>query len=233
MRTSVRRAVSGAALAAVLTACGSSAVDEVAAPAVSQAADSATPPDQLRDALLPASAFGPEATVVGVSLDQLGTSLPVLGDLPDTEGTTIDPALCGAAAGMLPGTPDELPTLVARAALTDDVRTLEVLADGPELEGLQLPVDQLLAACPLVTLTGADGAVTTVQLAELGVPELGTATAGLQVTVASAQGTLAALVGVVSEESRALLLVQAGAAGALPDPAAFTALLTEAADAAW
>jgi len=233
MRTSVRRAVSGAALAAVLAACGSPAVDDVAAPVVSEAADSATTPDQLRDALLPASAFGPEATVVGVSLDQLGTSLPGLGGLPGAGGTTVDPALCGAAAEMLPGTSGELPTLVARAALSDDVRTLEVLADGPELEGLQLPVDQLLAACSQVTLTGADGSVTTVQLAALDVPELGTAHAGLQVTVTSAQGTLAALVAVVSEETRALLLVQAGAAGALPDTAAFTALLRQAADAAW
>jgi len=94
-------------------------------------------------------------------------------------------------------------------------------------------VDQLLAACSTVTVTGADGAVTTVQLAELDVPPLTSASAGLQVTVTSAQGTLAALVGVVSEGPRALLLVQTGAGGALPDAAVFNELLSEAAEAAW
>ena len=231
MRNWVRCGVSGAAMAAVLTACGSQPAAEPAAPAVSEAADTASTPDQLRDALLPASAFGPDATVVGVTLDQLGSSLPMIGGIP--EGTTIAPPLCAAAGQMLPGTPDELPALVARAALTDTVRTLEVLADGPELEELQLPVDQLLAACSTVTVTGADGAVTTVQLAELDVPDLGSASTGLQVTVTSAQGTLAALVGVVSEGSRAVLLVQAGAGGALPDAAGFSELLGEAAGAAW
>jgi hypothetical protein len=231
MRTTMRRMACGAALvagAAGLTACGAQQPEQ-AAPA---AASSDAPADvgQLRDALLPASAFGADATVLSGSLDQLGTALPGLGGLP--EGTTVTPALCGAALAMLPHDADALPSLVARAALTDQVRSLELLADGPQLAGLPLPVDQLLATCSTVTVTAADGAATTVQLAALDVPALGDGSAGLQVTVTAPQGTSSALVGVVSTGSRALLLVQSGAAGALPDATAFTQLLGSAAEAA-
>jgi hypothetical protein len=232
MRTSVRRGALGVVLAgtAVLTACGGPA-GGAGAP-VSEAAatgSAAASTDELSDALLPASAFGQHATVVGLSLEQLG-DLPALAGLP--EGATVDPPLCGAALGMLTGRPDQPPTLVARGAFTDQVRTLEVLADGPELDGLQLPVDQLLATCPTVTLTRADGTATTVALQELTAPSLGDTAAGVQVTLTGPEGTIAALVGVVAQDSRALLLVQTGAAGAAPDQAGFTDLLTRAADAA-
>jgi antitoxin (DNA-binding transcriptional repressor) of toxin-antitoxin stability system len=234
MRTSVRRSAFGAVLAgaAVLSACGGQPAASTAAP-VSEAAATESPavtPDDLRQALLPASAFGDDATVVGLSLEQLG-QLPALAGLP--QGTSIDQPLCGAALSTLLGSADDLPTLVATGAFSEQVRTLEVLADGPALEGLDLPVDQLLTACPTVTATGADGTVTTVSLAELPVPDdLGEARAGLQVTVTRPEGSVAALVGVVSQGSRALLLAQSGAAGVLPDTDGFTDLLVAAADAA-
>lgn len=226
MRTSVGRSVLGAVLVAgtaLLTACGS------AAPAaVSEAAATVSTPDELRGALLPASAFGPDATVVGLTLDQLG-QLPGPGGLP--AGTTVDPPVCAAAFAMVPSA-DELPTLVARGAWTADLRTLEVLAEGPALDGLQLPVDQLLATCTQATGTAPDGTVTTVGLAALDTPPLGDAAAGLEVTVTRPEGTVSALVALVSLNARAVLLVQTGTAGALPDEAGFSTLLTRAADAA-
>jgi hypothetical protein len=100
---------------AVLTACGSQPAGGAAAPApVSEAAatsSAATTPDELRNALLPASAFGADATVVGLTVDQLG-QLPGLGGLP--AGTTVEPAVCGAALVMLPRSTDDLPALAAR-----------------------------------------------------------------------------------------------------------------------
>jgi hypothetical protein len=232
MRSSLRRSAFGAVLAgtAVLTACGGSS-GGAAAPVSAAAATTgaAVSTDELGDALLPASAFGEDATVVGLTLEQLG-DLPALAGLP--EGASVDPPLCGAALGMLTGRPGDLPTLVAEGAFTDQARTLEVLADGPSLAGLTLPVDELLTTCSTVTVT-ADGSTTTVALQELEVPPpLGEGAAGLRVTVTAPEGTVAALVGVVSQGSRALLLVQAGAAGAAPDAAAFIDLLTAAADAA-
>jgi len=218
----------------VLSACGSQPT--TAAP-VSEAAatdTAALTTDELDDALLPADALGADATVVGLSLEQLG-ELPDLVGLP--EDTTVEPALCGAALAMLTGgntghRAGAMPTVVAQGAFDQDVRTLQVLADGPELDGLQLPVDQLLAGCSTVTVTGAEGTATTVALTALDVPELGDAAAGLQVTVTRGDTALPALVGVVADGSRAVLLAQAWAAGAAPDQAAFTELLTQAADAA-
>jgi len=238
MRTSARAAVAVLAAGAALTGCGASG--EAASPgAVSEAAatsSAAVSAADLRDGLLPATAFGEDATVVGLSLEQLG-DLPALAGLP--QGAAVQPALCGTALTMLskaaPGAgagAGSSPTLVAEGAFANDVRTLEVLADGPALDGLELPVDQLLSGCSTVTVTGTDGAVTTVDLAALEVPDLGDAATGLQVTVTGPQGTAAALVGVVSQGSRAVLVVQTGAAGAAPDAGDFSALLGRAADAA-
>jgi hypothetical protein len=52
------------------------------------------------------------------------------------------------------------------------------------------------------------------------------------VTVTGPAATVPALVGVVSLDSRAALLVKAGASGAYPDETGVTAPLTRAADAA-
>ena len=213
----MRRSALGAVLAgtAVLTACGGSS-GGTAAPVSAAAATTgaAVSTDELGDALLPASAFGEDATVVGLTLEQLG-DLPALAGLP--EGASVDPPLCGAALGMLTGRPDDLPTLVAEGAFTDQVRTLEVLADGPALAGPALPVDQLLATCPTVTVTAPDGSRTTAALQELDLPPLGEAAAGLQVTVTAPEGSVAALVGVVAQGSRATAAGAGRAAGAAPD----------------
>jgi hypothetical protein len=67
----------------------------------------------------------------------------------------IGPVVCGTALAMLPRSTDDLPALAARGAWTGELRTLEVLADGPALAGLRLPVDQLLGTCAQVTATDA------------------------------------------------------------------------------
>jgi hypothetical protein len=114
---------------------------------------------------------------------------------------------------MPPSSADELPTLVARAALNSDLRTLQVLAEGPAGAGLQLPVDQLLGSCSQLTVTAAEGTATTVELAGLDTSALGDAAAGLRVTVTHPEASIPVLVGVVSVDARAVLLVQPGAAG--------------------
>ncbi|SDD24816.1 hypothetical protein SAMN05660690_3776 [Geodermatophilus telluris] len=229
---------------AVLTA-GCAGVSDAAAP-VSPAA-ATTPavapasPDALRDRLLPAAAFGADATVVGLTLEQAGTGLAGLaGDWwdGDTGAPTVEPALCGSALGAVAGaagSPDaESPVLVAQAALGPQARTVEVLAESPALAGVQLPVDRLLAACATVTVTAPGGETATVGLSPLDAPELGDAGAALRVTVDRAgQATATALVGIVVDGGRGLLLAQTAAPGAAePDPGAFTALLGDAAEAA-
>ncbi|MEX5720250.1 hypothetical protein [Geodermatophilus maliterrae] len=245
------RTAGAAALAAgaVLTA-GCADAGEPASPVSPAAATESASPgtagstDGLREALLPASAFGADATVVGLTLEQMGA-----GGLPDWSGdwstglpddVTVDPPLCGAALGALSGLPGgaeaggTAPVLAAQAALGDRLRTVQVLAESPELEGLQLPVDQLLAACSSVTVSGPQGERTTVDLVELDVAQLGDRSAALQVTVSRGnEEAVTALVGVVVTGDRGLLLAQTAAPdGPAPDAAAFTALLGDAAEAA-
>jgi hypothetical protein len=240
-RGRVRTAWVAALGAGALLTAGCAGAEDAASPvgpaAATGSATGSASTDDLRDALLPASAFGADATVVGVTLEQLGTAgLPGWsGSLP--EGVTVDPPLCGAALAALPGLPGdgegEQPVLVAQAAIGGRVRTLEALAESPELEGRQLPVDQLLGACSSVTVSGPDGS-TTVDLAALEVPQLGDASAALQVTVGRADGgTTTAFVGVVLDGPRGVLLAQTGAPDApAPDAGVFTALLDDAAEAA-
>lgn len=244
-------------LAAGMTTAGcAGAVGEAAAPgAVSPAAATGEAPAtgaDLRERLLPAAAFGEDATVVSLALEQLGSGLGAMfpggmfpgGMLPGgmPEGATVEPALCGAALSALPGAGEDAgtaagsgagsaPAVAAQVAVGPQGGAVQVLAESPRIEGARLPVDQLLAACSTVTIRGADGAVTTVDLAELPVPDLGDASAGLQVTVTSGGRAVSGLVGVVVDGPRGLLLAQGGGPGA-PDPGAFTALLTEAGETA-
>jgi hypothetical protein len=250
MRTSVRGSVSGAVLGAgaavLLTACGGQPAVDAAGPAgVSEAAatESASPATEapagdLAAGLLPGSAFGPDADVV-----QLPDDAPSWwsghddwwghGDAADLpEGTGVEPAACADLLAALPELPADDPEVAGQVATTDQLRTFEVLADGPALEGLQLPVDQLLQNCSQVTVTGPWGMTATVSVTELDAAARGESTTALAVAVTSPAGDRSGLVGVVTQGSRALMLAQTAPDGAAPDQAAFTALLDQAADAA-
>ncbi|MGY1696115.1 hypothetical protein ACI780_14505 [Geodermatophilus sp. SYSU D00814] len=221
----------------------------------------APPPDaggsgELDDRLLPASAFGEDATVVAITLDQLGAGSgwggwggwggwpgPWYDSDQDGDGdddwageVTVEPAGCQAALEAMPALGDQLDGLAvaSQAARTPQTQTVQVLAESPQLEGLPLPVDELLARCSSITTTGPWGGSTTVQLTRLDVPQLGDRSAGVQFTVAPAgEESHSVLVGFVVDGSRGLLLAQSAAPDAAePDPAAFTALLGEAAEAA-
>ncbi len=226
------------------------------------------PPDtgDLRDRLLPASAFGDDATVVALSPEQLGAAGagwggwggwggvwpgPWYGRDDDRRGdradggdddrrgdragdVTVEPAECRPAVDALPLFEDDALTLAAQAARTPRTQTVQVLAESPDVAALQLPIDQLAADCSTVTATGPWGWRTTVEVRPLEVPQLGQRSGGVQVTVdAAGEESVGVLVGYVVDGSRGLLLAQSAAPdGAAPDPAAFAALLTEAAEAA-
>ncbi|MCZ2828900.1 hypothetical protein O2W14_08660 [Modestobacter sp. VKM Ac-2986] len=151
-------------------------------------------------------------------------------DLP--EGTGVEPAACADVLSALPELPDEEPEVAGQVATTDQLRTFQVLADGPALEGLQLPVDQLLENCAQVTVTGPWGMTATFSVTELDAADRGAATTALSVAVTSPAGSRSGLVGVVTQGSRAMVLAQTSEDGAEPDAGAFTALLDQAADAA-
>lgn len=224
--------------------------------------------DDLRDRLLPASAFGADATVLSVTTEQLGSVGGGWGswgggwwgpwhDRDDddngdgdvdgdgdgdrwdewSDAVTVEPPGCAAALDALPPL-DEVGdslTLAAQVARTPSTRTVEALAESPALAGLQLPLEQLLADCASVTTTGPWGWSATVEVAALDAPPLGEQSAAVRVTVdTEGRDPHTVLVGVVLDGTRGLLLAQSAAPDAAdPDPAAFTALLTDAAGAAF
>jgi hypothetical protein len=237
-------------------AAGPVGVSEAAATGSAGPATETTeaPAGDLAAGLLPGSAFGPDAEVVALPDDAPGWWSGHDGwdhdgwghdgwghdgwwghgdgpeDLP--EGMGVEPAACADVLAALPELPDEEPEVAGQVATTDQLRTYQVLADGPALEGLQLPVDQLLADCSQVTVTGPWGMTATLSVTELDAVDRGAATTALSIAVTSPAGDRAGLVGVVTQGSRAMMLAQTAEDGTTPDPAAFTALLDQAADTA-
>ena len=223
------------------------------APSAEPSAEAPPAPDgdALRDRLLPAAAFGDDATVVALTREQLGAAGSGWGgwgggwpgpwyggdgDRPSDRGgdVTVEPAACRDAVDGLPAFDGDAGALAAQAARTPQTQTVQVLAESPDVAALRLPVDELVAACSTVTARSAWGWTTTVEVRPLEVPQLGQQSGGVQVTVdAAGEDSVRVLVGFVVDGSRGLLLAQSAAPDeAAPDPAAFAALLTEAAQAA-
>ncbi|MGY1784453.1 hypothetical protein [Geodermatophilus sp. SYSU D00698] len=252
--------------AALLAACGGTGEQTAGPEDVSPAAATEEAPDptpaedpgtpgetpaagDLGDRLLPAEAFGPDASVVrlddGDDGDGWGWGRGWGGwhDRDDDgehdgppEGVSVEPAACADVLEALPEPADEAadPVVAAQVARSDEVRTYQVLAESPELAGLTLPVDELLGACSSVTVSAPWGLDATVRLAPLDLPAVGGESAGLQVTVEGWGDTVTKLVGVAVDGSRGLLLAQsAGPGDPAPDTAAFAGLFGDAGAAAF
>ncbi len=252
----VRRSACAAVLASgavLLAACGGtsgSADDEAAGPgAVSPAAATEEAPeptpapagepggttasDGLAGRLLPAEAFGADAEVVRLDGEHPGHDGRHGGWLDEV---TVTPSACGDVLQALPMPSEDAagPAVAAQAAHTDALHSWQVVAEAPELEGLALPVEELVAACSSVTVDGPGGWDATVQLAPVQVPAVGADSAALQVTVAGWGRERTALVGVAVDGPRGMLLAQTAEPGdPAPDAAVFAALFEQAGAAAF
>jgi hypothetical protein len=261
VRRSARAAVLAGG-AVLLAACGGtsgSAADEAAGPgavspaAATEEAPDATPAptasDDLAGRLLPAEAFGADAEVV-----RLGGEHDVHGgwgwggwhdhdedeDGDDRAGwldeVTVTPSPCADFLQALPMPSEDAadPTVIAQAAHTDAVHSFQVVAEAPEIDGLTLPVEELVAACSSVTVDGPGGWDATVQLAQVQVPAVGSDSGALQVTVAGWGRERTALVGVAVDGPRGMLLAQTAEPGdPAPDAAVFATLFEQAGAAAF
>jgi hypothetical protein len=181
--------------------------------------------------LLPADAFGPGATVVGLTLDQLRGATASAGTT--SSGGQVDPPSCAVA--VQGGSPDftGVADLAAQSAVGPDGSIVEALLTGAPVRGAVDRVLGAVAACPRATVTSPGGTTSTITFRSVPVPSMGDDAAAMQVTTsASGPGAAAqpapALVGVVRDRDRLLLLLAAGADGAAPDEARFTALLQQA-----
>lgn len=256
--------------ASQLGAAGPAAVSEAAATGSAEPAADGTAADELAGALLPESAFGPDATVRRLPSEWHGPWGGAWGgawsadgtwgdrhgwaghrgwgghhwwtgdtddDGTDDDGTavepSVEPAACADALAALPTPQDDPePAVAAQAAVTDQLRTFQVVVEGPAVEGLELPVDQLVQACAAATVDAPWGMQVDIALTALDVPDRGDSAGGLAVTMTHPAGTHSMLVGVVTDGPRAVMLSQTGTDGAALDQEAFGALLGQAADAA-
>ncbi|WP_369256773.1 hypothetical protein [Geodermatophilus amargosae] len=217
------------------------------APAPAEEPGGTTASDDLAGRLLPAEAFGADAEVVRLDGDHDGGhggwGWGWGGGRHDGDGhdawldeVTVTPSSCAdfVESLPLPSVDAADPAVAAQAAHTDAVHSWQVLAEAPGLEGLALPVEELVVACSSVTVAGPGGWDTTVQLARVQVPAVGSDSGALQVTVEGWGHEMTELVGIAVDGPRAMLLAQsAGAGAAAPDAAAFADLFEQAGAAAF
>src|SRR4051812_22543509 len=225
----------GLVAGALLTGCGSDAT--AAAPAAATgpataapAADPADPAADLAEGLLPAGAFGPDATVTPVPADRLGRAGELAGALALVQ---ISPDSCASALrGLLPQAA-AVSDAAAQVARAGDAVTAELLArPGAGVDAVG-QLTALARACPSAQVSAGRYGGGTVTVTPLDVPALGDGAAAVSVAVdatgpAGRAWSGTGLAAVVQDGDRVLALAQGAPSGGAVDPGAFTALLEKA-----
>jgi hypothetical protein len=223
-----RRFAAGVACAALLAGCGATSRHTAGAETRSAAASSGSVTGSpLSAGLLPDGAFDPRATVLDLTLDQLRQAVTGAG----TTGPAgrVDPPSCAVA--VQGGGPDltGVADLAAESAAGPAGTTVEALFTGAPVRGAVDRVSGAVAACPRATVTTAGGATVSITFRSVALPRMGDDAAAMRVTTESTgPGAAQALIGVVRDRDRLLLLLSAGRDGAAQDQRAFTALLAKA-----
>jgi SAM-dependent methyltransferase len=244
MRSSVRRARAALALAASVAlpaGCGSG--EETAPPGSAASSASASTAEQsqapdLASGLLAAEAFGPDASVVAISPEQLARGAGLAAS--NAEGLQITPEECAVAVDRTQPDFDDFDDVAAVSATTGSATTVEVLVRGGPTTDTVGQLEEAAARCPQAQITSPEIGSATITFEPLEVGDLGDAAALLRYTTAVAlpdgtQATVPALIGAVQDGDRVLMLmnletsgIAAGSAGAAADPGAFADLLERA-----
>ncbi|MGY1606273.1 hypothetical protein [Geodermatophilus sp. SYSU D00700] len=232
------RASAGLAAAAVLTGCAGGEVGGTASPASSTASSapaSGSPASgtDLAPGLLPADAFGPGAQVTPLTEAQLAQGAAAAGGAAGDVQVT-PPECAPAVQGTQPSF-DEYDDVAAQVAVLGTVTTVQALASGGPAEDALAGFGEQLEGCRSVQVTSPQVGTVTVAFDELTVPDLGDGSAGVVFTTTATgpdgqQVTVPALVGVVQDGERVLVLLTTETSGGRPDPTAFTGLLEQAYD---
>ncbi|UOY02013.1 hypothetical protein [Blastococcus sp. PRF04-17] len=204
---------------------GSSGAEETSAP-------------ELASGLLPADAFGPDASVVAVTAEQLQQSA-VLAEA-DAAGVQVTPKDCSAAvAGAQPDFSD-FDDVAAQAATVGTASVVEVLVRGGPVQEV---FDQLAGAaerCPSAQVTSPQIGQAQLTFENLPVADLGDGAALLRnvttvVLPDGTQATVPTLIAAALDGDRLVMLINvdtgAAVAGGTPAPAAtdeFGALFEQA-----
>jgi len=246
--TAFRRLLGAAAAVPLvaLAACGGDDIPDSAATSSSSAETSEdetsgaeeTPAPDLASGLLPADAFGPDATVVTVTAEQLRQS--ALLAQANADDVQVTPKDCSAAvAGAQPDFSD-FDDVAAEAATIGTQSVVEVLVRGGPVEDVFEQLAGAAERCPAAQVTAPQIGQAQLSFENLPVADLGDGAALVRNTVAlslpdGTQATVPTLIAAALDGDRLLLLinVDAGAAtGGAPSaplaPEAFGALLERA-----
>lgn len=246
----------GAAAVSLLAGCGgnggSSGNTAAGSSSSSAASSSASGPKEspLSKGLLSPSAFGSQANVVTLTLQQFQQATQ--GKLSQAAGLKVDPPQCADALKSTHPDTSKIKDLVAEAATTQSgdqgMVTVEAIATGDLVDGSIGKLDDAVQKCPKVTVSSPQIGQATVEFTKLDVSRIGDKAAAVQVTTTitppgHSAVTVPALIGAAQDGNRLVLLINAvannpnaaaqssGAAQptpAPPDTAAFTSLLQKA-----
>jgi hypothetical protein len=238
LRSRFPRLVGGIACAVLLTACGGGeeAAEEAAAPSSSASSPSSSAPAEapaedgaLAAGLLPAEAFGEEATVVPLSQEQLRQGAGLAADPADLD---ISPESCAAAVSGTQPQIDDYEDVAAQSATIGATTTVEVLLQGKATSGSVAQLADAATNCPEARISSPELGEATLTFENLDVPALGDGVAAVRYTTTLTQGgqevSVPALVGLVEDGDRVITLLTIATDGSDPDAAAFTSLLEQA-----
>ncbi|SNS40254.1 hypothetical protein SAMN04488107_2409 [Geodermatophilus saharensis] len=238
------RTSAGLAAAVLLSGCGGGDVEGTASPASPSSASasssassssSASPASgaDLAPGLLPAEAFGTGAQVTPLTEAQLAQGAAAAGSA--TEDLQVTPPECAPAVQGTQPSFDEYDDVAAQVAVLGTVTTVQALASGGPAEDALDGFGQQLDRCRSVQVTSPEVGTVTIAFDELTVPELGDGSAGVTFSTTATgpdgqQVTVPALVGMVQDGDRVLVLLRTDTSGGRLDPTAFTDLLAQAHD---
>ncbi|GAB3325440.1 hypothetical protein GCM10027451_50220 [Geodermatophilus aquaeductus] len=227
----------------LLAACGGDDVEGTASPASSSsesssessssASRSPSSGTDLTPGLLPAEAFGAGAQVTPVTEAQLAQGAAVAGG--SAADLQVTPPECQAAVQGTQPSFDEYDDVAAQVAVAGTTTTVQALASGGPAEDALDGFGDRLDGCSEVQVSSPQIGTATVSLEEIGVPDLGDGSAGLTFTTTvtgpdGQQVTVPALIGVVQDGERVVVLLRTDASGGQLDPTAFADLLEQAYD---
>jgi hypothetical protein len=222
----------------LLAACGGADVEGTASPASSSSSASSSAGSQssgtdLTPGMLPAEAFGTGAQVTPVTEAQLAQGAAVAGG--SAADLQVTPPECQEAVQGTQPSFDEYDDVAAQVAVAGTTTTVQALASGGPAEDVLDGFDDRLDGCSQVEVSSPQVGTATIALEEIDVPDLGDGSAGIGFTTTATgpdgqQVTVPALLGVVQDGERVVILLSTDASGGRPDPTAFAELLEQAYD---
>jgi hypothetical protein len=241
----------GAAAVSLVAGCGGNGGSSGNTAAGSSSSSAASGPKEspLSKGLLSPSAFGSQATVVTMTLQQFQQATQ--GKLSQAADLKVDPPQCADALKSTQPDPNRIKDLVAEAATAENggqgAITVEAIATGDLVDGATGKLDAAVQDCPKITITSPQIGQATVEFSKIDVSKVAGKAAAVQFTTTitppgHSAVTVPALVGAVQDRDRLVMLIVAAAnnpeaaqsSGAAqpsvapPDTATFTSLLQKA-----